>query len=167
MNSIKEIKIYMNTKNFNQFRELLIKNKQSVSELEYTKNNYDNGGNLIKEGVPTITTDFCEIGLHDNEIYFVFIINSKTFSLELFDKIKNMPNVKMYGFVDFNKTLYPSNNFNFDNFSKHIQKDKYLQIQFDYKSVDAGDLLKEYSGLVSVFEKSKITVINQLEVDLT
>ncbi len=146
---------------------MLIENGKSVSGLEYTKNNYDNGGKLIKESLPTITTDFCEIGSYNGEIYFVFIIDSKTFNLELFDEIKNMPNAKMYGFADFNKTLYPANNFDFDNFIKQIQKDKYLQIQFDCKNISLLDLFKEYSGLVNIFEKSKVTVINQLKIDLT
>ena len=158
---------YMNIKNLNQFRELLLENKKSVSKLEYTKNNYNNNGNLIEEDLPTITTDFCELGLYNGEIYLVFIVESKTFNLELFRAIKNRPSVKMYGFVDFNKTLYPTNNFNFDRFIKQIQKDKYLQIQLDHKNIDTSDLFKEYSDLVSVFEKSKVVVVNQLKADLS
>ncbi|NQT49758.1 hypothetical protein HQ571_03645 [Candidatus Kuenenbacteria bacterium] len=155
----------MNIKNLKQFRELLIKNKIVVSGLECTKNNYDNDGSLIKDDLPTITTDFCEIGLHNGEIYFVFIIDSKTFSQSFFDKIKNKANVKIYGFKDFNKTLYPVNNFNFDNFLEQIQKDKYLQIQLDYKNIDEFYLFKEYSDLVRVFENSGIVVVNQLKTD--
>ncbi len=157
----------MNIENINKFRELLMENKKSVSEIEYTKNNYDNKGNLIEESLPTITTDFCEIGLYGDEIYFVFIIDSKTFNLELFDRIKNKSNIKMYGFEDFNKILYPAYNFSFDNFIKQIQEDKYLQIQFDYKNIAVFDLFKEYSYLVNVFEKSKVVVVNQLKIDLT
>ena len=157
----------MNIENLNQFREWLIKNKKSVSRLKYTKNNYDNDGNLIKESLPTIKTDFCEIGLYDGEIYFVFIIDSKTFNIDLFNQLKNKSNVKMYGFVNFNKTLYPVKNFDFDNFTKEIRKDKYLQIQFNYKDIDTFDLFKEYSELVNVFEKNKAIVINQLKIDLT
>lgn len=157
----------MNIKNLNQFRELLIENKKSVSEVEYTKNNYDSGGNLIERDLPTITTDFCEIGLYNGEIYFVFIIDSETFNSELFGAIKNMPNARMYGFADFNKILYPANNFDFDNFIKQIQKDKYLQIQFDFKDINTFGLFKEYSDLVNIFEKSKAAVVNQLKIDLT
>ncbi len=157
----------MNIKNLKQFRELLIENKKSISGLEYTKNNYGNTGNLIKESLPTITTDFCEIGLYNGEIYFVFIIDPKTFNLGFFDKIKNIPNMKMYGFTDFNKILYPANNFDSDAFIKQIQKDKYLQIQFDFKNIDALALFKEYSGLVNIFKKSKVAVVNQLKIDLT
>ncbi|MDD4111167.1 MAG: hypothetical protein PHS54_06470, partial [Clostridia bacterium] len=89
----------MNIEDLNKFWELLVKSKKSVSELEYTKNNYDNFGNLIKEDLPIITTDFCEIGLYNNEIYFVFIVESKTFNIELFNELKNKSNVKIYGFI--------------------------------------------------------------------
>ena len=157
----------MNIKNLNKFRELLVKSKKSVSELEYTKNNYDNFGNLIKEELPIVTTDFCEIGLHNDEIYFVFVVESKTFNIELFNELKNKSNVKIYGFVDFNKTLFPIKDFNLDIFMKRIQKDKYLQIQFDFKEIEAFDLFKEYSNVVNVFEKNKVVVVNQLEIDLT
>lgn len=157
----------MNIENLNKLRELLTQDKTIVSELEYTKNNYDHDGNLIKENLPTITTDFCEIGLFNSEIYFVFIIDPKTFNIDLFNQLKNKSNVKMYGFVDFNKTLYPAKNFNLDNFTKEIQKDKYLQIQFDYKNIDTFGLFKEYSDLVNIFKKNKVTVVNQLKTDLT
>jgi hypothetical protein len=151
----------------NKFRELLIKSKKSVSKLEFTKENYDNSGNLIKEDLPTITTDFCEIGLYNNEIYFVFIVESKTFNIELFDELKNKSNVKIYGFVDFNKTLFPVEIFNIDIFMKEVKKDKYLQIQFDFKEIELFDLFKEYSNLVNVFENNKVVVVNQLDIDLT
>lgn len=157
----------MNIEILDKFREFLIKDKKSVSELEYTKNNYDHLANLIKKNLPTITTDFCEIGLLNNKIYFVFIVKSKTFDIELFNQLKNKSNAKIYGFVDFNKTLFPVKNFNFDNFMKEIKKDKYLQIQFDYKNINAFDLSKEYSNLVNVFKKNKVAVVNQLKVNLT
>lgn len=157
----------MDNENLNQFRKILIENNKSVSELEYTKNNYDNAGNLIKEEVPTITTDFCEIGLYKDEIYMVFILKSKTFNLELFNEIKNKSNVKVYGFVDFNKTLYPVSDFNYDKLIESIQKDKYLQIQFDFKNISTFDLFAEYTKIVNVFGRCKVEVVNQLKVDLT
>ncbi len=154
-------------KNLKKFQELLIKSKKIVSEIEFTKGNYDNFGNLIKEDLPTITTDFCEVGLYNNEIYFVFIVESKTFNIELFNELKNKLNTRIYGFIDFNKTLFPTKNFKFDVFLNEIKKNEYLQIQFNFKDIDPFDLFKEYSNLVNVFEKNKVVVINQLEVDLT
>lgn len=157
----------MDMEGFNKFRELLIDNQVSVSELEYTQNNYDDAGNLIKESLPTITTDFCEIGLHEGEIYFVFIIDSKTFSIELFDIIREILNVKIYGLADFKKTLYPVKDFNRGYFFKQIKKDKYLQIQFDYKNLSVIDLFQEYFKLTDIFKKSRVAVVNQLKIDLT
>lgn len=156
----------MDNENLNQFRKILIENNKSVSELEYTKNNYDNAGNLIKEELSTITTDFCEIGLYNGEIYLVFILESKTFNSELFSEIKNKSNVKMYGFVDFNKILYPSANFDYNNFIELIEHDKYLQIQFDFNNISTFDLFTEYTKIVNVFDKCKVVVVNQLKIDL-
>ena len=157
----------MNIENLNQLRELLLRDKKSVSELEYTKNNYDHKGNLTEEYLPTITTNFCEIGICNGKIYFVFIIDSKTFGLKFFNKLKNKLNVKLYGFVKFNKTLYPVDDFNFDKLMKKIQKDKYLQIQFDYKNINAHDLFKKYFDLVNIFKNNKIVIIDQLKINLT
>jgi len=149
-----------------KFREKFVENNKIVSKIEYAKNNYDNNGNLINEDLPIITTDFCEVGLYGDEFYFVFVIESKTFNSELFDQIKNKSNVKIYGFIDFNKTLFPIKNFKFDNLMEEIQKDKYLQIQFDFKNSEIDYLYKEYCDLVNCFIKNKIVVVNQLENDL-
>jgi hypothetical protein len=157
----------MNIENLNEFRKFLIKSKKPVSKFEFTKGNYDSSANLIEESLPTITTDFCEIGLYNNEIYFVFVAKSKTFNVELFNKLKNKSNMKIYGFIDFNKTLFPVKNFNFDNFIKKIKNDKYLQIQFDFKNIKLFDLFENYSNLVNIFEKNKVIIVNQLKVDLT
>ncbi len=157
----------MDIENLKQFRKNLIVNNTSVSELEYTKDNYDNDGNLIKEALPTITTDFCEIGLHNDEVYLVFILESKTFNLKLFNAVKNKSNVKIYGFINFNQTLYPVINFNYDSFIKLVQKDRYLQIQFDFKNITTADLLNEYANIVNIFDTNKVAVVNQLKVYLT
>lgn len=117
--------------------------------------------------MPTITTDFCEVGLYNGEIYLVFIIESKTFNSKFFGKIKNKSNVKMYGFIDFNNILYPVSDFNYDNFFESIQQDKYLQIQFNFKNISTFDLFTEYINIINIFDKNKITIVNQLKVDLT
>lgn len=156
----------MDLKYLNEFRDILIKNKKPVSRLEYTKNNYDNKGSLIKKELPTFTTDFCEIGIYKNEMYWVFIIESKTFNSKLFESLKDKLNVKIYGFLDFNKTLYPVKNFDYNKFIKTIQQDRYLQIQFDFKNTETISLFKEYEDIVEIFNKSKVKVINQLKVNL-
>lgn len=157
----------MQTNDLKELRKLFLKNKISVSKIEWTKGNYDHKGNLIKQSLPTITTNFCEIGIFNDEIYFVFIINPKTFNLEIFKFLKEKSNVKIYGFTDFNKTLFPAADFDLEKFMKQIIKDKYLQIQFDFKNIRATDLLKIYLDTVNILKKLKIKVINQQKIDLS
>ncbi len=157
----------MNEKYLKQLQKLLIKNKKSCSEIEHTNNNYDSDKNLILESLPTITTNLGEIGLHKDEIYIVIIIESKQFNKSLFNHLKNYKNMKMYGFIDFNKILYPIKSFQFKLFEKEIQTDKYLQIQFDYKNINIFELFEEYINLENIFKVNKIEVVNQLKVDLT
>jgi hypothetical protein len=151
----------MNIEKLMQFRDLLIENKKLVSKLEFTKNNYDHQGNLIKEKLPTITTEFCEIGLFKNQIYFVAIIDSATFNQELFDKIKIIPNMKIYGFNNFKTDLYPVEDFDYQKFIDQIQKEKLLQVEFDYNEISIIDLYTEYLKLIDIFVQNKIKVINQ------
>lgn len=135
-----------------------------VGDLEMTAGNYDDSGNLIKAKIPTITTNFCEIGLHDNNLYFVFIIHSNTNNNfnNFFDAVKDFSNVKIYGFKNFNKTLYPIFDFDYKNFEKEIQKDKYLQIQFNYDVVSPEQAYKEYRKIKNIFIKSGLKVVDQL-----
>jgi len=150
----------------NQLRKLLVENKKLVSEMEYTSGNYDNDGNVIEENLPTITTDFCEIGSCGKDIYFVFVLESKDFSLELFEKIKDRPGLRIYGFDDFCTDLYLMNDFDFFGFLEKIGKEKYVQIQFSYEKQTSLELLKEYLALIDIFKASKTKVINQLKIDL-
>lgn len=43
---------------------------------EFTTGNYDDGGRIIDRMIPTLTTEYCEIGFNDQTIYFVFIAQS-------------------------------------------------------------------------------------------
>lgn len=112
-----------------------------ISEIEYTKNNYDNDGNLIDGKIPTITTEHCEIGKYDNNCYFVFVIYAESFNRDFFEIIKKFNNIQIYDFIDFNKTLYPSKNFKYDNFVKNIKQKKYLQVQFNFNNPLANQLI--------------------------
>lgn len=157
----------MNINDLNSLRGLLFKTNKTISSLEFTKNNYDDFGNLLDNDLPTFTTDFCEIGLSGDEIYFVFIMESKLFNIKLFDELKNKINIKIYGFVDFKNNLFPSDNFNFDVFLNKIREDKYLQIQFSFNNIQVSNLFKEYCDLVNIFKKNNTKIINQLKVNLT
>lgn len=54
---------------------------------------------------------------------------------------------------NFKETLYPKENFAYDEFIKKVNSDKYLQINFDYKrdSLSIGELWKEYNNLINIF----------------
>lgn len=150
----------------NKFRKILVKYGKPVSIIEYTGGNYDKNGKLIKKNLPTITTDYCEIGLCKNEIYFVFILKSKSFKKVLFDDMKDKRNMFIYGFDDFKTILYPRNNFNYKKFVDTINKDKYVQIQFDFKDMNEKVLFDIYLTLVGIFNKNKIKVVNQMKENL-
>lgn len=152
----------MNIETLNQLREMLIKNSIPVSDPEYTENNYDDTGNLIEGSIPTITTEFCEVGVQDDGVYLVFIIESGSFDRNMFERIKRFPNVQMYGFVDFKKTLYPADDFDYDDFIVSVKQDRFLQIQFDYRNITAIGLFSEYRQLERVFSENGFGVMNQL-----
>lgn len=147
-----------------KFRILLIKDSNPVGDIEMTSGNYDDFGNLIKTDIPTVTTDLCEIGIFDDSLYFVIIVFSDTFKKTEFDSLKNFPNVKIYGFKEFKKTLYPASDFVYESFEKEILNDKYLQIQFSYKYGTSypQDLLKEYRKIRNIFTNARLQIVNQL-----
>ncbi|MFC1645344.1 hypothetical protein ACFL08_04945 [Patescibacteria group bacterium] len=157
----------MNKKDLGKFRELLIRDGKAVSEIERTSGNYDNDGNLIEGELPTVTTDFCEVGLYDDDgAYFVFVVESKTFDLGLLEELKKESDISIYGFVDFNENLYPVSDFNEDKFFKQVKKDKYLQIQFDFEEPETEELYGEYCRIVELLKNSNVKVVNQIEIDL-
>lgn len=154
--------------NLNKFRKILVNYGKPVSIIEYTSGNYDRNGKLIKKDLPTITTDYCEIGLYKKEIYFVFILKSKSFKKVLFDSVNTITsNMFIYGFTDFKTILYPRKNFNYKKFVDTMNKDKYVQIQFDLKDINEKELFDIYSDLVNIFDENKVKVVNQMKEDLT
>ena len=63
------IKTY-DTKIFlSKLRELIARNGDPVSDILITHGNFDDSGNLIKTGIPTLTTNLCEIGIHKDDLY--------------------------------------------------------------------------------------------------
>ncbi|MFH1188888.1 MAG: hypothetical protein V1652_03530 [bacterium] len=149
-----------------QLRALFIQNGIIVSEMEYTKGNYDNNGKMIKESLSTITTEYSEIGLYRNEMYVVFIIESQTFNTALFKAITKENNIQLYGFINFKQTLYPDGSCAMRDLMVKVRAEKYLQIQFDFQNIGVIDLYKNYCRLVHIFDKNDAIVVNQLNVDL-
>ncbi len=151
-----------------EMRGLFIKTNTPVSKLEMTSGNYDDCGNLIKTNIPSITTELCEIGIFNNTAYFVVIISSNTFHQTLFNSLKILPNIKIYGFKDFLKILYPTSNFFYKDFEREVRGDTYLQIQFSYKynSTNPKILHEEYEKIKKIFNTSTAHVINQLDKTL-
>lgn len=138
----------------------------AVGEIEYTENNYDNNGNLIDRKISTITTEHCEIGKYNNNCYFVFVIYAESFNKDFFEAIKSFNNIQIYDFIDFNKTLYPGKDFDYNNFEKNIKQKKCLQIQFDFDSMKVDEIIINYKKIIEIFLKYNINIVNQLEVDL-
>ena len=148
------------------FRIKLLKNNCKTSLLEFTEGNYDRNGKLIKSGVPTITTDFCEIGGYKDKMYFVFVVISDSFNLSFFDRIKDL-DIEIYGFRNFKDNLFPAENFDVSSFVKDCKREKYLQLQFNFDKMDVEKLFREYKKVTNIFQEFKIQILNQLEIDLT
>lgn len=147
-----------------KLRDIFLENSTRVSELEMISGNYDDKGDLIKEDIPTLITEFCEIGIYKNSVYFVFIVFSNTYNKNLFDLLKKFPNIQFYGFKDFKNNLYPKANFDYEQLEKELRKDKHFQIQFNYyiNKTTLNDLYQGYIKIRDIFKENKIKVVNQL-----
>ena len=150
-----------------KLRCLILDNNETVGGLEYTTGNYDNKGDLIADPIPTITTDKCELGIHGDIIYFTFIILTNDFKKELFDGLSEYQNVQIYLFKDFNNTLYPKADFNYQEFEKQLKNDQYLQINFNdnYKQHSTEEMMQRYLKYKDILSKAGIKPVNQLESD--
>lgn len=136
--------------------------------LEMTFGNFDDDGHLINEGVPTVTTDRCEIGAYGNTLYFVFVVFSKTFSARLLEELKKFPNASIYGFKDFKTNLYPAAGFDDHGFLQAIKKDIYLQIQFNHElnQITPETAFVDYQKVGAVLAASGAEIVNQLKTPL-
>ncbi len=155
-------------KYINELKALFLKNGETAGDIEITHGNYDNNGNLIKKGILTITTDFCEIGSYDNAAYFVFIFYSNAYNKKLLDSLKRFSNVKIYGFKDFKTIFYPRSDFNHEDFENNIKKEKYFQAHFDYDfGAQTPELLyEEYLKIRDILIGSEVEIVNQLQINL-
>ncbi|MCX6807333.1 MAG: hypothetical protein NTZ80_00785 [Patescibacteria group bacterium] len=151
-----------------KFRISLIEDGNPVSNIEMTSDNYDDFNNPIKTEIPTVTTDICEIGIFNDTLYLVAIVFSSTFKKVEFDSLKIFPNIKIYGFKEFKKNLYPTSDFVYKDFEEKILDDKYLQIQFNYKysAISLLDLFRKYKQIKDFFTNSRLRVVNQLNSEI-
>lgn len=148
--------------NLEQLRSMLLQKNQTSTEIEMTTGNYDTDGKLIKNEVPTLTTDFCEIGAYNNTCYFTFILDPSSFSQKLLGQIKDYDKMHIYGFKNFLTDLYPKRCFSYKKFDEEIRKDDYVQIQFNFENIEPKDILNKYLSLKSIFMNTDATVINQI-----
>lgn len=156
----------MELKHWEKFKQMLVDSNIPVSEVEYTRGNYDDYGKLIKDRIPTLTTDYFEIGWPGDLVYLVAVIVSESFNRRFFREIIREDNLQIYGWSDFKQNFYPANDFCFDNMMEMIKKEKYMQLQFNYEGVELDFLLEKYRFLIDRMKAGKIRVINQLKIDL-
>ncbi len=135
-----------------RLRRLLIGNDYDVSEVGYTLGNYDKEKDLIENKLPTITTDYCEIGGYGDVVYFTFIILSRDFNRLFFDSIVKFENVELYGMVNFLVDIYPRLGVMYSEIREAVLGEKYLQVNFNYEGLSVDGLFLEYERLLGVFD---------------
>ena len=147
-----------------ELRKILADNNIAVSDIEMTSGNYDDNKTLIKNDIPTITTDLCEIGLYDNICYFTVIAESSFVTDNLLSEIIKYPGLYIYGFKKFQENYYPTDNFSISLLKKQVALEKYVQIQFnfDINKLKPEEIYIKYNEVKSIFESRHIKVINQL-----
>ncbi|MFH0846305.1 MAG: hypothetical protein V1851_02840 [Patescibacteria group bacterium] len=141
--------------------EKIISRYEKVGEIEFTSGNYNESSLLIEKKIPTITTEFCEIGSYGDTVYFTFVIYSDSYHSELIDILKEFSNFEIYGFKSF------LDNYDLKNLENEVKKEKYFQINFNYSiSQDDKFLSDQYQKIKGIL-KNKVEIVNQLEIDLT
>lgn len=154
----------LRTKIIKKLKSLLESHSENVSNLEYISDNYLDDGTLVEEKIPTITTEFCEIGFDGIKVYFNIIIFSKSFDKKLFDSLKDSQNLYVYGFTDFLINLFPKENFDFDEFVREIEKDEKLQFQFNFPDETAEEIIEKYFEIREIFRRNQVLVIDQNKI---
>ncbi len=139
-----------------------IKNKLESSGVvtfeEITKGNYDKSDKPIEIGIPTLTTEYCEIGSYGDEVYFVFIIKSDSWSGNLFNLLKNMSGIELYGLSSFR------NNYDLDKIEDEIKREPYFQLQlnFNINKYKAEELVGYYKKITHDLIENNAKIVNQL-----
>jgi len=146
-----------------QLRKLFLGKGEIVGKIEETFGNYNKNGKLIEGGVPTTTTEFCEIGNYDDIIYFTFVIYSDSYNKNLSEHLKRFSNFKIYSFKNFLEDI----DIKLSDFEEKIKKEKYFQINFNFSIVEDNETLYyKYIEIKDKILESGIKIVNQLKVDL-
>lgn len=159
----------MRSKNFLlSLKDLLEQDGHFVSVIEMTSGNYDDDGLLIEEEVPTLTTEFCEIGIYKTICYFTIILDSNSFTERLFNLIKKIAGIQIYGFKNFKNNYYPGEDSSFTTLGKKIREEGYFQVQFDFDTKKLGpeSIFEKYLELKTLFKETNAQIVNQMSQDL-
>lgn len=142
----------------NQLKTEFDKRRIEYSE-EFTVGNYDDNGIAILNKIPTLTTEFCEIGFYNKIIYFVLIAKSDSLKNDFYLSIKEFKNLQIYGFKDF-KINYELN----ENLEVNIKKEKYFQVQFSFNTdvTTVSNLIQNYDKILVKIRDNDISIINQI-----
>jgi len=151
-----------------KLRSILVKLVDDISVIEMTSNNYDNNNNLIRNKVPTTTTNLCEIGSYDKICYFVYIIESSSFNYDFLKLIIERYNVHIYGYKNFNENYYPKKDFDLGKFKEQIKPERYFQIEldFDITAMKPDDIANKYQEVSSIAKDFKVNILNQFNLIL-
>jgi hypothetical protein len=138
-------------------------NGERVSQLEHTTGNFDDFGQIINDAIPTLTTSLCEIGIHDQMLYMVFILKAASFSEGLFAAVRNY-DVKIYGFRDFQTTLYETGETSSCQEVMSRLHDELIQVQvsFPWQKLAAVKIFGGYQNFRTMFAMFRADVIDQL-----
>ena len=152
-----------------ELKKLLTNGGDKAGEIEMTFGNYTHEGVLIKDEIPTLTTDLCEIGVYEDVLYCTYICDTNFYTRKFFDLIVNEPNVAIYGLKNFHETWYPSDGFDSVVFETKLKSESYMQIEFNFSvtKMKPMDIYKKYLKIREVFSKSGMKVVDQLEQDMT
>ena len=129
--------------------------------LEYTSGNYDNDEQEILEKVPTITCELGEIGIVNNSIYLTIIFPKASLSQELLNIVKEYEGTSIYPFINFKKTLYPSETNSLEYVKEGLEKEEYFQVNMGFKRY-VQNIVKQILLLKKILDERDIKYINQL-----
>ena len=142
-------------------RKNLLLSSFETGKVEYTSGNYDENGLLIKGKIPTVTSEFGEIGIINKKFYFVMIFHKNLLSKQFLDELGKIRKCNLYGYKEFLKDL------TIEEILGDKLGEKYIQVQYDCIDSDQMKVIIDiHNKLKDIFEKYRIFPINQLKVSM-